>query len=33
MKKTKKLKNGIAVWKVLSNINENLRELKFIREN
>ena len=33
MRKTKKFKNGIAIWKVLSNINENLRELKFIREN
>lgn len=33
MKKTKKEKNGIAVWKVLSNIDESLRELKFLREN
>ena len=33
MRKTKKFKNGIAIWNVLSNINENLRELKFIREN
>jgi hypothetical protein len=33
MKKTKKEKNGIAVWKVLSNIDENLRQLMFIREN
>ena len=33
MKKTKKTKNGISIWKVLNNIDENLRQLKFIREN
>lgn len=33
MKKTKKTKNGVSIWKVLNNIDENLRQLKFIREN
>lgn len=32
MKKTKKTKNGVSIWKVLNNIDENLRQLKFIRE-
>lgn len=33
MKKTKKTRNGISIWKVLNNIDENLRQLKFIRED
>lgn len=33
MKKTKKTKNGVSIWKVLNNIDENLIQLKFIREN
>ena len=32
MKKTKKTKNGVSIWKVLNNIDENLIQLKFIRE-
>ena len=26
-------KDGVSIWKVLNNIDENLRQLKFIREN
>ena len=33
MKKTKKTKNGVSIWKVLNNIDENLIQLKFIRED